>query len=62
MSYVKNVSGGELDVPFLDRMVEDGEVVEVPDAQPDGSPIVWPSNRWEPASDPNAKTSKKAAS
>jgi hypothetical protein len=49
MSRVRNVSGGPLDVPLLDRVVEDGETVEVPDVQADGeSPIVWPSNRWEP--------------
>jgi hypothetical protein len=49
MSLVKNISGGPLDVPILGRVVEDGEVVEVPDFQPDGvSPIVWPPNRWEP--------------
>jgi hypothetical protein len=52
MSKVKNISGGPLDVPLLDRVVEDGETVEVPDVQADGtSPIVWPGNRWEPVSD-----------
>jgi hypothetical protein len=52
MSRVKNVSGGPLDVPLLDRVVEDGETVEVPDVQADGvSPIVWPPNRWEPVTD-----------
>ena len=59
MSRVKNVSGGPLDVPLLDRIVEADEVVEVPDSQPDGSPIVWPENRWEPVTD--AKPAAKAA-
>jgi hypothetical protein len=55
LSRVKNVSGGPLDVPLLDRRVEADEVVDVPDFQADGeSPIVWPDNRWEPV----AKQSK----
>jgi hypothetical protein len=38
-----------LDVPLLDRVVDDGETVDVPDVQADGeSPVVWPPNRWEP--------------
>ena len=50
MSLQKNISGGPLDVPILGRVVEDGEVVGVPDFQPDGeSPIVWPPDKWEPA-------------
>lgn len=66
MSRVKNISGGALDVPLLDRVVEADEVVEVPDVQADGvSPIVWPGNRWEPVAEPKAKakadTSGKAA-
>lgn len=53
MSLVRNISGGPLDVPLLDRVVEAGETVEVPDFQPahtpeDPMPIVWPENRWEP--------------
>jgi hypothetical protein len=67
MSKVRNVSGGPLDVPLLDRVVEDGETVDVPDVQADGvSPIVWPGNRWEPVTDKKAAkaddTSGKAAS
>jgi len=59
MSKVKNISGGALDVPLLDRIVEDGEVVEVPDFQADGeSPIIWPGNRWEPVTDKAAKAAK----
>ena len=53
MSLVKNISGGPLDVPVLGRVVEDGEVVEVPDAGPGGEPaIVWPPPKWEPAGPP----------
>jgi hypothetical protein len=59
MSKVRNISGGPLDVPLLNRSVEDGEVVDVPDFQPahnpesepgdpDHLPIIWPDNRWEP--------------
>jgi hypothetical protein len=62
MSQVRNISGGALDVPLLDRVVEDGETVEVPDVQADGvSPIVWPANRWQPVTDKPAKSSGKAA-
>jgi hypothetical protein len=60
MSKVKNISGGPLDVPLLDRQVEDGEVVDVPDVQGDGeSPVIWPPNRWEPVTD--TKPAPKAA-
>ena len=64
MSRVKNISGGALDVPLLDRLVEDGEVVEVPDVQPGHTgeeplPIVWPPDKWEPVAD--AKAAPKAA-
>lgn len=67
MSRVKNISGGELDVPLLGRSVADGEIVEVPDFQPgstdeDPLPIVWPENRWEPVTDKPAKPAAKADS
>ena len=57
---VKNISGGALDVPLLDRVVEADEEVDVPDVQADGvSPVVWPGNRWQPVTDkPAAKSSK----
>jgi hypothetical protein len=67
MSLKKNISGGELDVPLLGRLVADGEVVEVPDFQPGSTdenplPIAWPPNRWEPVADkPAAKASAKPA-
>ena len=53
MSKVRNISGGPLDVPLLDRSVEDGEEVDVPDFQPahtdeDPLPIVWPADKWQP--------------
>jgi len=53
MSRVKNISGGPLDVPLLNRVVEDGETVDVPDFQPahtdeEPLPILWPANRWAP--------------
>jgi hypothetical protein len=53
MSKVKNISGGPLDVPLLNRHVEADEVVEVPDFQPahtedEPLPIVWPPDKWEP--------------
>lgn len=60
MGWYKNISGGELDVPFAPAgFVQADEIVELPDVQADGeSPIVWPPNRWEPAADPNAKPAK----
>jgi len=60
MSKVKNISGGARYVPLLDREVADGETVEVPDAQPDGSPIVWPEATWEPAAEPQVAPEKAA--
>jgi hypothetical protein len=67
MSLKKNVSGGDLDVPLLGRVVGDGETVEVPDFQPgstdeDPLPIVWPPNRWQDATPPKAKAGAKADS
>ena len=57
MSTVKNISGGPLDVPLLDRVVDDGEILEVPDVQPDGvSPIVWPPDKWQPVKTKTAKS------
>jgi hypothetical protein len=62
VSWVKNISGGELDVPLLDRSVAADEIVQVPDVQADGtSAVVWPENRWEPSADPAKKSSKSAA-
>jgi hypothetical protein len=63
MSLKKNISGGELDVPLLGRIVADGETVEVPDFQADGeSLVVWPSNRWEPVAEPKTTAEKTAKS
>ena len=60
MSLVKNISGGPLDVPLLDRVVEDGEVTEVPDVQGDGvSPVIWPPDKWQPVEEPKRKTAAK---
>jgi hypothetical protein len=62
LSRVKNVSGGPLDVPLLDRVVEADEVVEVPDFQADGeSPIVWPPDKWEPVATPKVAAEAKRA-
>lgn len=65
MSLVKNISGGPLDVPLLDRSVEADETVEVPDFQPGSTkenplPIVWPENRWQPVEVPKVKPEKAA--
>ena len=61
MSRVKNISGGPLDVPILGRQVEDGEEVDVPDTQDDGSAVVWPSNRWQPVTASRKKESEQGA-
>jgi hypothetical protein len=63
MSWKKQISGGPLDVPLLNRGVEAGEVVEVPDFQSahdpaskpgdaDHLPIIWPPDKWEDAPAP----------
>jgi hypothetical protein len=67
MSNVRNISGGPLDVPLLDRVVDDGETVEVPDYQPghtdeDPLPVVWPPDKWEPVTAKAAKAAAKADS
>ena len=62
MSKVRNVSGGSRYVPLLDREVADGEVVEVPDVQGDGtSPVVWPEGTWQPVKDTPPPKGKAAA-
>jgi len=66
MSNVKNISGGPLDVPLLDRVVEADEVVEVPDFQPGSTddeplPIIWPPDKWEPVTAKAAKAAARAA-
>ena len=71
MSKVMNISGGPRWVPMLDREVDAGETVEVPDFQPAHTdenplPIVWPEATWQPVADtpawtaPAADTSGKA--
>jgi len=65
MSLKKNISGGPLDVPLLDRIVEADEIVDVPDFQPGSTgenplPIVWPPDKWQDAAPPKAKASAKA--
>ncbi len=60
MSKVRNISGGPLDVPLLDRIVEDGETVDVPDFQAAHSdenplPIMWPPDKWEAVAEPKPK-------
>ena len=61
MSKVKNISGGELDVPLLGRSVAADEVLDVPDFQADGtSPVVWPPDKWEPVADKPAQAAAKA--
>jgi hypothetical protein len=66
MSNVKNISGGPLDVPLLDRVVEADEIAEVPDFQPGSTddnplPIVWPPDKWEPVTAKAAKAAAKDA-
>jgi hypothetical protein len=73
VSLVKNVSGGPLDVPLLDRVVDDGETVEVPDFQPAHNPesepgdpdhfaIIWPGDKWQPVDAPKVKPEKATGS
>lgn len=64
MSMKVNISGGALDVPLLDRLVEADEVVEVPDFQPGSTdevplPIVWPPDKWGDPAPAKAKASAK---
>jgi hypothetical protein len=71
VSKFRNISGGDLQVSFLDlRTVKADEVVELPDFQPAHNPdskpgdpdyyaIVWPTDKWQPVSDA-PKTGKAA--
>jgi hypothetical protein len=63
---VRNVSGGPLDVPLLNTVVEDGQVIDVPEFQPahtdeEPLPIIWPANRWEPVEDDDSDETDEAA-
>ena len=64
MAKYKNISGGGLDIniPGISQnFVEDGEIIDIPDFQPDGvSPIAVPLNRWEPVAPPKVAAEKPA--
>ena len=59
---VKNVSGAALSCEWVPGgEVDDGTVVEVPDAQPDGSLLHWPPEYFEVVTDkPKAAAKAKA--
>lgn len=61
MSKVRNATDGARWVPFLDREVGPGGEAEVPDAQPDGSPLVWPPPTWEYVRDDRAPAPQPSA-
>lgn len=72
MSKRRNISGGPLDVPLLDRVVAADEVVDVPDFQPahnpdsvegdpDYLPIVWPPDKWAGVPEPTVAPEPKRA-
>lgn len=52
MAKIKNVSGQDLEVPWLGRIVFDGQEVEVEDAEP----YVCQESTWAPV---DVKTKKK---
>jgi hypothetical protein len=57
----RNISGVDIRGPFIPgEYAEAGEVVELPDEQTDGSPLVHPTDVWEPV-DRKAKAAVKAA-
>jgi hypothetical protein len=63
MPKYRNISGGDLDIsiPGVEQnMVADGDVIEIPEFQPDGvSPIAVPLNRWELVPEPKVAPEKK---
>jgi hypothetical protein len=59
MAKIRNVSGEDLIVPVLDRIVADDAVVEVPDALFDS--FVCQPALWAAVTDPAAATSSTAA-
>lgn len=66
MSKRRNISGGPLDVPLLDRVVEPGEVADCPDFQPAHTdenplPIEWPADKWELVGEPKVAPEGKRA-
>jgi hypothetical protein len=62
LSKYRNISGGELDlrVPGFEQAVAAGEVVDIPDFQPDGeSPIIVPPDKWQLVKEPKVAAEKK---
>jgi hypothetical protein len=46
---VKNVSGQTVRCEWVPGgYVDDGATVDVPEEQPDGSPLIWHPDIWEP--------------
>jgi hypothetical protein len=62
LSKYRNISGGDLDlrVPGFEQVVAAGEVVDIPDFQPDGeSVIVVPPDKWQRVTEPKVPAEKK---
>jgi hypothetical protein len=52
---VKNISGADLTCEWVPGgAVEADQVVEVPETQPDGSPLIWHPDFWEPVEEKKA--------
>ncbi len=50
----------DMSVPMLDRAhISAGEILDVPETQGDGSPIIWPPEYWEVVAEKPAKSAKK---
>ena len=66
MSKYRNISGGDLDISIpgvAQVFVADGEVIDIPEFQPDGvSPIVVPTDKWEPVAEPTVAPEKASKS
>jgi hypothetical protein len=66
LSKYRNISGGELALGWPGAMqatAADGEVVDIPDFQPDGeSPIVVPGDKWEPVAESKVAPEKASKS
>ena len=49
MARYRNISGQTIRSDFTpDQYVEAGEIVDVPEEQADGSPLLWHPDIWEP--------------
>ncbi len=52
MTKYKSVAPFPFQTPFFEGEVQPGQVLDLPDTQPDGSDLIWPDEFWAPVDPP----------